>query len=579
MPHPTDSTLVNLSARAIYDAFDAYQKQFHAITRRARLRFERREWNAMHADAVERLDLYKARVDPAVDRVRALLAERAQEKEIWRGMKPVYSKAIEARDDWELAETFFNSITRRIFATVGVDKQIEFVDSDFDAPPTPARVPTRAFHRAASPLDLAQSLLHDYHFDADYADEVRDARWVAQEITARVENIGGWKQVTHAEMGESVFYRDQRAYLIGLMHTTDKPIPLVLALTNAPAGIAVDAALTGENDVSILFSFARAYFHVEVARPYDLARFLHRIMPRKRIAELYLSIGNHKQGKTELYRDLLQHLAESDDQFEIARGDRGMVMTVFTLPSYDVVFKMFKDHFAEPKTTTRAQVIEKYNLVFKHDRAGRLIDAQEFEHLEIDRAKFSEPLLEELTRVAADSVIIEDRRVHLRHAYVERRVTPLNLFLRQADAPTAQQAVLDYGNCIKDLAASNIFPGDVLLKNFGVTRHGRVVFYDYDELRLLTDCTFSAMPIARDEMEEFAGEAWYYVAENEVFPEEFRTFLGLTAELREAFSAQHADLFEVDFWRATQARLAAGEVIDIVPYAADKRLAIKYGRG
>ncbi|MBI3913503.1 MAG: bifunctional isocitrate dehydrogenase kinase/phosphatase [Chloroflexi bacterium] len=571
----TDSRLANRSASAIYTAFDAYQKQFHAITLRAGSRFERRQWHNMRADASERLDLYKAHVDPAVAHIRALVSERVQEKEIWRGMKAVYSAAIETREDWELAETFFNSITRRIFSTVGVDKHIEFVDSDFDAPPTPSRVPTRTYHRLESPLALAQTLLRDYR-PAPVQDPARDSRWIATEIDARLRGSGGWSEVARVEMCEAIFYRDQRAYLIGLIHATSERIPLVIALTHATEGVAVDTVLTDENDVSILFSFARSHFHVQIARPYDLVRFLHHIMPRKRIAELYISIGYHKQGKTELYRDFLHHLAESDDQFDIAAGDRGMVMTVFTLPSYDIVFKLFKDQFADPKTSTRAQVMDKYNLVFRHDRAGRLIDAQEFEHLEIDRARFSEKLLVELARLAGQAVMIENDRVHIRHAYVERRVTPLNLFLRQADAATAEQAVIDYGHAIKDLAASNIFPGDVLLKNFGVTRHGRVVFYDYDELCLLTECKFSAMPLPRNDIEELSSEAWYYVADNEIFPEEFRTFLGLPTKLREVFTAHHGDLFDPEFWRGTQARLAAGELIDISPYAESKRLAKKY---
>ncbi|MGD0042763.1 MAG: isocitrate dehydrogenase kinase/phosphatase AceK regulatory subunit, partial [Isosphaeraceae bacterium] len=124
--------------------------------------------------------------------------------------------------------------------------------------------------------------------------------------------------------------------------------------------------------MSIIFSFTRSYFHVEVHRPRDLVMFLKSFMPRKPIAELYIAIGYNKHGKTELYRDLMQHIDQSTDTLDIARGDRGMVMCVFTLPSFDVVFKVIRDRFAYPKTSSRRDVMERYQLVFKHDRAGRL---------------------------------------------------------------------------------------------------------------------------------------------------------------------------------------------------------------
>jgi isocitrate dehydrogenase kinase/phosphatase len=345
-------------------------------------------------------------------------------------------------------------------------------------------------------------------------------------------------------------------------------------LLNTPQGVIIDAVLLREREVSILFSFTRSYFHVDVERLYDLVRFLRSIMPRKRIAELYTAIGHHKHGKTELYRDLLHHLAACDDHFEVARGQRGMVMAVFTLPSYDVVFKVIKDHFDAPKDTTRQAVMEKYHLVFKHDRAGRLVDAQEFEHLQFDRWRFSDALLDHLRRVAAQTVIVEAGHVVIKHAYVERRVTPLNLYVREADEDAARAAVLDYGYVLKDLAATNIFPGDMLLKNFGVTRQGRVVFYDYDELCLLTDCTFRSLPQPTNPEEEVAAEPWFAVGEHDIFPEELQCFLGLQGALRDVFMQQHADLFDTQFWHQIEARLQAGETLDIFPYAKSERLRV-----
>jgi isocitrate dehydrogenase kinase/phosphatase len=371
-----------------------------------------------------------------------------------------------------------------------------------------------------------------------------------------------------------VFCRGKGAYLIGRAVGGEGLIPVVLALLNTSRGIVLDAVLVDEGEVSILFSFARSYFHVEGEPAANLVHFLKTLMPRKPVAELYISIGHNKHGKTEIYRDLLRYLAESDDRFELARGEPGMVMVVFTLPAYHLVFKVIKDHFALPKSTTHQAVRAKYDLVFKHDRAGRLLDAQEFEHLKFKGDRFSAELLDQL-RLASQNVRREGDHVVLRHLYVERRVIPLNIYLEEASGPAAEAAVLDYGNTIKDLAHTNIFPGDLLLKNFGVTRHGRVVFYDYDELSLLTTCNFRAMPTARTDEEELSPEPWFAVGEQDIFPEEFVYFLGLRGDLRDAFLSRHADLFTVGFWQKLQVRIRNGEIFHIFPYARRRRFSLE----
>jgi isocitrate dehydrogenase kinase/phosphatase len=311
---------------------------------------------------------------------------------------------------------------------------------------------------------------------------------------------------------------------------------------------------------------------VDAACAAELVRFLQLIMPRKPVAELYTSIGHNRHGKTEMYRSLLHHLHGSRDRFDFARGARGMVMIVFAMPSYDVIFKVVRDHFEQPKTCSRYDVMEKYQLVFKHDRAGRLIDAQVFEFLSFARDRFAPALLDELLSEAAESVRIEGDTVVLRHVYTERRVIPLDVYLAEASLDAAGEAVVDYGQALRELAASNIFPGDLLLKNFGVTRHGRVVFYDYDELALLTDCNFRALPLAATDDEELAGEPWFYVGDRDVFPEEFLPFLGLSDELRRRFLASHADLLTPRFWRGMQEEQRQGKVVDLFPYPARSRL-------
>ncbi|MGD2029874.1 MAG: bifunctional isocitrate dehydrogenase kinase/phosphatase [Desulfobacterales bacterium] len=560
-------------AKAILKAFDEFQAKFRIITKRAEKRFENQDWHGMKADADERLLLYKSVVDKIVAEVGRLLGNRVNDESIWIDIKNTYSTLSRNLDVWELAETFFNSVTRKVFATVGVNPQIEFVDTCTRTQPfRMSRVPYRTYAGNRPTHILMEGILCDYKHRFTYEDMQRDARLAAEKVDNHLRNNGSSPYFKHAEMLTSVFYRGKGAYLIGRTFMGSDCFPLVLALSNTPRGIVMDAVLWDENDVSILFSFTRSYFHVDVKKPSDLVRFLKTIIPKKRIAEIYICIGYNKHGKSELYCDMLGHLSSSDKKFEIAEGEKGMVMEVFTMPDYDLVFKVIKDRFAYPKRTTRDEVMGKYDLVFKHDRAGRLVDAQEFEHLKFSRNRFSGELLDSLQRHATRNMMVDHEQVVIRHAYIERRVVPLNIYLEKVDEARARSATVDYGNAIKDLAASNIFPGDLMLKNFGITRHGRVVFYDYDELCLLSACNFRVMPQPRSYEEEISSEVWFGVGSNDVFPEELQSFLGLKRSLRKIFIAHHSDLFDVTFWRKIQSRINAGEIIEIFPYGEENRI-------
>ena len=396
----------------------------------------------------------------------------------------------------------------------------------------------------------------------------RPIRFVSAEVDAYCETELDRGSVQKIEILRPVFYRATRAYVVGRIDGDGWTSPLVIALKNTDDGIIVDAVILSESDVSMLFGFTRSYFHADLKTVGTAVTFLQSMMPNKPIAEIYTVLGRAKQGKTERYRSLFQHLGNSSDQFVHARGDKGMVMVVFTLPSYDAVFKVIRDRFAYPKTIGRKDVLEKYELVFNHDRAGRLVDAQEFRRLRLDRSRFTDDLVDELLNECSDSCRIEEEFVVIEHLYIERRLTPLNLFLREADSDAAALAACDYGQAIRDLALSNIFPGDLLLKNFGLTRHGRVIFYDYDELCLVTDCNFRQIPEARDEMDEMRADAWFYVGPNDVFPEQFIQFLSFREASKKAFLEHHADLLTAEYWANLKVRHGAREVLEVLPYTA-----------
>ncbi len=569
----SESRLSNLGANQILEGFDGFINEFSAINQRAPRRFESRDWAGIQSDAVERLDLYSKTVGEVVGAIGALLEDRVEDSVLWVAIKAAYSRLISDRQDGELAETFFNSITRKVFTTVGVDSAVEFVDTEFDSQPRPSQAPLyRTYDNAESVTALVSDILGDARHGVDYADFEGNVVEVSERIERRLAGAGGLPVVEHAEVVRSLFYRGQAAYIVGLLYSGSLRIPLAIALRNGSKGVVVDAVLLTENEVSILFSFTRSYFQVDVARPYDMVRFLRRLMPRKRIAELYISIGQNKHGKTELYRDLLRHLQSTDERFEHARGTKGLVMIVFTMPGYDDVFKVIRDKFAPPKKTTRRTVMAKYKMVFQHDRAGRLMDVQDFQHLKFDRSRFSEELLAELLDEAGRTVSMEGDSVIVSHVYVERRIVPLDVFVREAPPSAAADAVLDYGQAIKNLASTNIFPGDLLMKNFGVTRHGRVVFYDYDELSPLTDVRFREIPEPRDDHDAMSAQPWFAVGERDVFPEEHEHFLGLNPELKGLFMGTHADLFRVEPWLGIQNRILDGELIEVFPYSEEARL-------
>lgn len=568
----SDSRLANEGAHLVANAWSDLSDRFAIVTRRARHRFLAADWTAIAADHVERLDLYATFVDRAEEDIRTLLGDGLDSRDVWIGMRAVYSGLVNLRPDWEIAETFYNSITRRIFATVGVDPRIEFVSSDYpNRPPGPFARMVNTYAGGDINASLRRALV-DLELDQQLADLDGDLEAAEQRLQARVDQIGG-RHVDSIEMLATVFYRGSAAYLVGQLTTGSSSSPFAIALVHPAGGVRIDAVLTTENELSILFSFTRSYFHVATAHPSEVVSYLMALMPRKRRAELFISLGFNKHGKTELFRELMVHLNGSQDRFEMAAGVPGLVMVVFTLSGFDVVFKVIRDRFGPPKEITRSRVMNRYRLVFRHDRAGRLVDAQEYEHLSFAEHRFEPELLGHLLDTCGRTVTRVGETIHIAHAYVERRVTPLDLYLHEFGGTAAVAAVVDYGQAIKDLAASGIFPGDMLLKNFGVTRHGRVVFYDYDELTTLDECRFRKIPVSQDPYDDLSAEPWFSVGPGDVFPEEFATFLGLSGELEKAFREHHGDIFEASAWQEWQHQAAVGDRLEVFPYTSEQRLA------
>jgi isocitrate dehydrogenase kinase/phosphatase len=474
--------------------------------------------------------------------------------------------------DAAFARTFFSSVSRRVFGTVGVDPELEFVGGDLDPLEGAGEAPeTHVYINRGSVELVVEDLLGDVKLRAPWIAFDKSVHNVALEITRRLRSalpagIDVDAVLHHVEILRPLFFQSTRAYVVGQVVAAGARLPLLLALQNTERGLFVDTVMLDEDELSIVFGFTRSYFHADLERVVEAVVFLRQLLPRKPLSELFTVLGRARQGKAERYLEIVRHLQQSTDLFAHAPGERGLVMVCFTLPSLDVVFKLIRDRFPPVKTVLRQDVLDKYKFVFRHDRAGRLVDAQEFKRVRLPRSRFTPELVEELLAETAETVHVDGDDLVFDHMYIERRMVPLNLYLRDAAPAAADKAVVDYGQAIRDLALSNIFAGDLLLKNFGVTRHGRVIFYDYDELCQVTDCRFRDMPEADNDEDEMRGESWFYVAENDVFPETFLNFLSFTDAQRELFRRTHGDLLDAAFWRGIQKRVREGAILEVLPY-------------
>jgi isocitrate dehydrogenase kinase/phosphatase len=541
------------AAAQIAEHFRLYNEEFGRITRRAARNFLAEDWHAAQLDAVDRIELYEQRVARCVAVIGGQLQTRRTDVALWVGIKHAYEALVARRPDSDFYNTFFNSVTRDLFGTVGVNKEVEFCATSVGR--ACGSVPLRVYRVGGSLPAAVGEILADLPFGAAIGDTEAAVHRISAEIGrffATGRHSGAPESI---ELIEPVFYRGMQAFVVGRLIGDGAITPLVLAFTHLQKSVQIDAVMLSRAEVGSLFGYARSYFHVDLPVVGAAITLLRSFMPRKPVDELYTVLGRAKQGKTERYFALQRHLEKSIDSFVHAPGDRGLVMIVFTLPSHDLVFKVIRDKFGAPKTTTRADVIERYQFVFRHDRAGRLVDAQEFKRLRLPRGRFMPALVEELLREAGESCRVEGEDLIIEHCYIERRLRPLNLFLREAEPAAAESAIIDYGNALRDLAASNVFPGDLLLKNFGVTSHGRVIFYDYDELCLVSDCVFRDLPRARNEEEESSAEPWFHCGPRDVFPEQWLPFLSIPSALSEVFIREHECLLTAAWWRA-QAALA-----------------------
>ncbi|MBF6992679.1 MULTISPECIES: bifunctional isocitrate dehydrogenase kinase/phosphatase [Cupriavidus] len=576
-------------ARTMLDGFDKHYRLFREVSHQAKLKFEAGDWHGLQQIQRDRIAFYNERVRESSIILEDEYDAENIDDEIWQQIKLHYIGLLTNHHQPELAETFFNSVCTRIlhrsyfnndFIFVRPAISTEYIENE----ESPTRPTFRAYYPGSREGMAAcfERIVHNFQLERPFEDLARDIGYVVRAVG---EHFGDFRTAPNFQIHtlSSLFYRNKSAFIIGRILNGDRTFPLAIPIVHGPSGkLVLDSVLLKKEQLLILFSFTHSYFMVDMEIPSAYVTFLRDIMPRKPRAEIYTSLGLQKQGKNLFYRDFLHHLQHSSDKFIVAPGIRGLVMLVFTLPSYPYVFKVIKDFFPAPKETTRELVKSKYQLVKQHDRVGRMADTLEYSDVAFPLSRFDEALVREFEQ-HAPSMIEYQRDKHggeeivVRHVYIERRMTPLNIYLQEGTDAQVEHGVLEYGNAIKELMAANIFPGDMLYKNFGVTRHGRVVFYDYDEIEYLTDCNIRNVPQPRNEEEEMSGEVWYTVRPHDIFPETFRTFLLGDARVRAAFLRHHADFFDPAMWQGHKDRLLAGHVHDFFAYHPAERFINRYG--
>ncbi len=560
-------------AQAILTGFDRHFSFFQEISSAARQRFERADWESVREASAKRISFYDIRVQEAITKVSRHFGIKALDEGLWQEVKQCYTTLLRNHSRPELAETFYNSVFCRMFERKYYDNDKIFLESQVNREELAARYRVyMSFQVADGGLKNSfWEILSSFYFNLPYEDIERDSQWLEQAFLEQT----GFETIPpdlRFDMLESPFYRNKAGYLVGRMVYGDIMRPIIIPLMNSEAGgIYADTLLTQHRRVEAVFSFARAYFMVKTPVPTATVEFLRSIMPDKTLADLYMSIGLHKQAKNEFYRDLLGHLQRSRDRFIIAPGTPGLVMQVFTLPSFPYVFKVIRDKFPPQKEVTHQLVKQRYLQVKKHDRVGRMADTLDFIDVALPLERIDPQLLDELQASVPSQLEYEGNLVVIKHLYIERRMTPLNLYLEETDEEETREILYDWGKAVKQLMGVNIFPGDLLFKNFGVNCQGKVVFYDYDEICYLTECNFRKIPEPRTPEDLYRDEPWYSVNPNDIFPEEFITFISTDPKVRKILLEIHPELFDADYWRRNQEDVRAGRQADVFPYNVQMR--------
>lgn len=542
-------------AHIIFNEYAQYRQQVEHYTALAAKRFIDADWQGQRLAVRSRIKLHDNCLT-ALHQQLANIDSTYWTRERWKATYDHYVKLLASKVD-SLAISFFDAVGRLLYkgdaptylSSVAIEELVH----------TDTQLVSTAWQGEAS---LMQLLKATGFYDKIKAVEQKQLQLFSEfQQNHNVGNQGILQACT------DLFYRNRHAYMVGRIVIETRSLPFILCFVHADDAIELNAVLFGEDALKNIFSFSRSYFLMHTQRPIVIVNFLRLLMPSKPEAQLYINLGYQFHG-----RELLLHTVEGQGKnlpelFTEAPGTRGLVMVVITQRSSEFVIKLIRDECKPPKNTLPEEVHQKYAFVAAQDRVGRLADAQRIDFLRLPRYAFPPALIDLIQAECSQSCALTAEWLVLRSVYVERKLVPLNIFLETNSGDQLYQALLDFGNAIREMAMSNIFAGDLLIKNFGVTPEGRVIFYDYDEIVPVTSCNFRVMPAPANHEQEYENESWLVVKDEDVFPEEWPKFLIAEGPQREFCKDQHADIFRASYWNAIKNMHERGEIVDIQPYA------------
>jgi isocitrate dehydrogenase kinase/phosphatase len=569
------------AAGIILGAHRRYLARFNGITAKAQETFETRAWIQGALHAAERVRLYRDAVDGVWLGLERAYSGQLLSREFWLAGRRALLETVFDDYDADLALTFFYSTMRLAFDRL--DAPVEYADDGLAershvSSPHPA---TRRYRADGGRLSasIAQALA-DCAFRAPFRNLAPEAGLAAGRMLEGWRAEIGASTPRHLEILRPVFFRDQEAYIAGKLWAREGEMPVVLALRNDERGIALDAVLTGKEDMrNILFVSTRSTFHVLADEYREVLAFLDSLAPERGHPAMCAVLGFTHPARVALNQRLRDHLARTRERFARVPGREGMAMVVFGPPGFPYVFKVIRDFSAKQGWTGRQRIMDVYRWVHEINRGRLMLDAWIYRNLRFPRDAFEPGVLQELLSAAPQSVRLDGDAVILKDVYAQRRVRPLNTFFEEEEERALRERAADALGCfIKDLASMGLFVSDCygLTFNLGLTHGFNAALFDFDDLGSLLRHNFRETP-PMDEKDELLWNPevdgpWFAVAENDVLVDEWERFLGVPLDLQACFREKHGDLFTTAYWTQVQRRILSGEQHYVLPYPQERRL-------
>ena len=273
--------------------------------------------------------------------------------------------------------------------------------------------------------------------------------------------------------------------------------------------------------------------------------------------------------------ELTEELTANNSVFDTAIGFQGTVAIGFQSLNSSYSLKVIRNRPTEQykwgKFDGIESVLSKYSRVHQINRTGSMLDNIIYYNVKLHRDWFSPLLVHELLKDASESVVSYDDSILFKHLIVQRRVTPLPVYLTTASQAEKEKVMVNLGHCIKNNTAANIFNKDLDARNYGVSQYQKIYLFDYDALELFTDVKIRTNQ-ERVEGEEDVPE-WFFEDGAVFLPEEIESGLRIQDRgLRRFFREVHGDLMQAAYWEQIQDQLRQDKVPPVRVYPENNKL-------